>query len=127
MHRTIFFITVVSLTFYSTLSMAQHEEEAEQAQQVAKEWLPLVDKEQYSESWDVASPLFQQSVTQDQWAQAAKQVRDPLGALQSRDVKKAEYTTSLPKAPEGEYVVVEYASAFSNLEDAAETVVMTKT
>lgn len=50
-----------------------------------------------------------------------------MGALQSRDVKKAEYTTSLPKAPEGEYVVVEYASAFSNLEDAVETVVMTKT
>lgn len=41
MHRTIFFITIVSLTFYSTLSMAQHEEEAEQAQQVAKKWLPL--------------------------------------------------------------------------------------
>jgi len=40
----------------------------------------------------------------------------------SREVASAEYTTKLPCAPDGEYVVIQYRTKFQNKADAIETV-----
>ncbi|KPJ71393.1 hypothetical protein AMJ52_08655, partial [candidate division TA06 bacterium DG_78] len=45
-----------------------------------------------------------------------------LGKLVSRTVKSAKYTTSLPGAPDGEYVVIQYEASFENKQSAIETV-----
>jgi len=50
-----------------------------------------------------ASSLFRNAVTDDQWAQKVSAVRKPMGALFSRKLKSAQYLTSLPVAPDGEY------------------------
>ena len=121
------FVFFLSLLFFSTTTFAQNEEAAQLAQKQADAWVKVVDEGKYAESWEKASPLFQQSVTQAQWEQAARQVRDPLGELKSRELNKAEYTTTLPKAPEGEYVVVEYTASFANRDNATETVILSKT
>nr|WKN36197.1 DUF4019 domain-containing protein [Tunicatimonas sp. TK19036] len=129
MLRTFFLLATISFAMLTPQSFAQsqNQEEAEVAQQKAEEWLTFVDKGNYTESWNQASPLFQQNVTEDQWSQVAKQLRDQLGELESREVQQAQYTTSLPNAPEGEYVVVQYNSEFSNIDSTVETVVMNKT
>ena len=49
-------------------------------------------------------------------------VRTPLGKLVSRKVKSASYKTSLPGAPDGEYVVIEFETSFLNKKTAVETV-----
>jgi hypothetical protein len=49
-------------------------------------------------------------------------VRDPLGKMRSRKVKSATYKTSLPGAPDGEYVVIQYDSSFEHKQAAVETV-----
>jgi hypothetical protein len=98
--------------------------EEEAAQKAADLWIALVDSADYTASWEAAAPLFQQSVTKEQWAQAAQQARGPLGELKSRSLTHSEYSTSLPNAPEGVYVVLVYTSDYAQLPKAVETVIM---
>ena len=58
--------------------------------------------------------------------QTASRVRDPLGTLKSRHLVSATATHSLPGAPDGDYVVVRYASSFANKAAAIETVTPVK-
>ena len=50
-----------------------------------------------------------------------KSVRSQFGKVLSRKVKSAKYTTSLPGAPDGEYVVIQFDSSFANKKSAIET------
>jgi len=88
----------------------------------ARTWLALVDSGNYAESWNQASQFFKQQVTAAQWESAVKAARSPLGKLLARQQKSAQYTQTLPGAPDGEYVVIQYASAFENKKSATETV-----
>jgi hypothetical protein len=49
-------------------------------------------------------------------------VRKPLGKPISRQVKTKTYKTSLPGAPDGEYVVIQFETSFENKKSAIETV-----
>ncbi len=88
----------------------------------SKAWLALVDAEQYEDSWEQACAFFRGVVPKDQWVTQVAGVRAPLGAVSSREVASAEYTTKLPGAPDGEYVVIQYRTKFQNKADAVETV-----
>ena len=97
------------------------------AQEAADAWLALIDSTDYAASWQQASPMFQQQVSETQWVQTLQGVRGPLGAFQSRAPQEREYRTALPGAPEGEYVVVIYGSNYTQLARGVETVTLTKT
>lgn len=92
------------------------------ALKAAEEWLTLIDAGDYGGSWDEASELSKKSVTKEMWAQSIKAVRQAMGDLISRNVKSAQYTTSLPGAPDGEYVVIQFSTSFTNKQSAIETV-----
>jgi uncharacterized protein DUF4019 len=96
------------------------------AEEAAKGWLALVDSGEYGQSWRDAADLFKKQLTVEQWDKAVKSAREPLGKLLSRTVRVAEYTRTLPGAPDGEYVVIAYDSSFENKKQAAETVVPLK-
>ena len=51
-----------------------------------------------------------------------RQHRKPLCKLVSRKVKSKDYKTSLPGAPEGEYVVIQFKTSFENKKRSIETV-----
>jgi len=85
-------------------------------------WLAVVDAERYDDSWEQACTLFRGAVSKDQWVRQAAGVRGPLGPVLSREVASAEYTTKLPGAPDGEYVVIQYRTKFQNKAGAIETV-----
>ena len=97
-------------------------EAEDQAVKAADEWLALVDQGEYGESWQEAATLFKSAVTVEQWEQALNASRRPLGDLKSRELKGAEYMTSLPGAPDGEYVVIQFDTSFTNKKVAVETV-----
>ena len=48
--------------------------------------------------------------------------REPLGKVISRELTNQTYKTSLPGAPDGEYVVMEFTTAFTNKKSAIETI-----
>jgi len=94
----------------------------QQAQQVAEAWLKLIDAGKYDKSHDAAAKLFRDAVAKEMWAQQIKAVREPLGALKLRRLKSATYSTTLPGAPDGEYVVIQFETSFASKKDAIETV-----
>jgi uncharacterized protein DUF4019 len=93
-----------------------------QAEAASKSWLALVDSGDYRESWIKAASFFKDRITTDEWEEQAGGVRDPLGAVVSRKLKDAHYATSLPGAPDGEYVVLQYNTSFAHKKSAIETV-----
>ena len=48
--------------------------------------------------------------------------REPLGKVISRELTNQTYKTSLTGAPDGEYVVMEFTTAFTNKKSAIETI-----
>ena len=92
------------------------------AREAAESWLTLVDAGEYDQSWERAASFFKQQVRQEQWKQAATKAREPLGELISRELLAAQATTSLPGAPDGEYVVIQYRTQFANKKNAVETI-----
>jgi len=84
------------------------------AQQSADAWLALVDSGKYADSWQEASQLFKAAVTKEKWQDALRAGRNPLGKMLSRKLKSAAYKTTLPGAPDGEYVVIQYESSFEH-------------
>jgi uncharacterized protein DUF4019 len=93
------------------------------AQQSSESWIALVDSGKYAQSWDEAAQFFRAAVTKEQWQGMLHATREPLGKLVSRTVKSANYTKTLPGAPDGEYVVIQYDTFFEHKQSAVETVV----
>ena len=96
------------------------------AGEAAKSWLGVVDSGRYAESWSQASSLFRKQVSAEQWESAARSAREPLGKLLARNLKSAQYSRTLPGAPDGEYVVIQYDTKFESKKEALETVVTMK-
>lgn len=97
--------------------------EAEQAAvAAATAWLDLVDSEKYGESWEGAAPFFKEAVQKGQWEQMMQSSRSAFGKNLSRKLKSARYQTSLPGAPDGQYVVIQFNTSFEHKTSAVETV-----
>jgi predicted SnoaL-like aldol condensation-catalyzing enzyme len=117
---------VVSLVFICILAFLQFvmadQTKEKAAVSAAKAWLTLVDEGKYSESWDETSQYFKNAVPREHWNDSLKSVRSPLGEVISRNLKSKKYSKTLPGAPDGEYVVIQYETSFKNKQHAIETV-----
>lgn len=103
-------------------SLSRIAEEA--AISAAEAWLSLVDNGKYVGSWNEASQYFKSAVSKDQWGQAIRAARKPLGKNLSRELMSKSYQTSLPGAPDGEYVVIQFKASFENKKSATETITL---
>lgn len=92
------------------------------AQKASDAWLSMVDKGKYSESWQYTSSYFKNAVDENQWEKSLNSLRKPLGEVLSRKAISQNYTKTLPGAPDGEYVVIQYETSFKNKASAIETV-----
>jgi len=113
------------LTFLLPLAAAaadEHKEAKKKALAASDSWLALVDQEKYPESWAAAAEYFRNAVTKQQWQRSLRAARKPLGPVKSRELKSTLYRTSLPGAPDGEYVIIQYNTSFANKKSAIETV-----
>jgi uncharacterized protein DUF4019 len=95
----------------------------ELAQKSAEAWLTLADSGKYAETWDEGSQYFKAAITKDRWVSALQGVRSPLGKVVSRKLKSANLTKTLPGAPDGEYVVIQYDTSFENKKESVETII----
>ena len=114
------FAAFFALLFSNAARAAQTAEEL--AVKTAAKWLAMVDEGKYSESWADAAQIFKGAVTAEQWKSSLSSVREPLGKPISRNITSKKFTTSLPGAPDGEYVVIQYGTSFENKRSAVETV-----
>jgi hypothetical protein len=122
MIRKIIVLFAVLMILSASSVMAQGTGKEKMAILAAEKWLSMVDQGKYAESWKEAAEYFRAAVKQDQWEQSLTAVRKPLGRLISRKVKTNAYKTSLPGAPDGEYVVIQFETSFERKKEAVETV-----
>jgi hypothetical protein len=118
-------LTAVVIVFAALLGngkVAANQQAEKEALQASSRWLALLDEGQFASSWDHSAQLFKGAITKDQWEKTLTSVRTPLGRLVSRKIKSRQYATSLPGAPDGEYVVIQYQTSFQNKATASETV-----
>ena len=120
LHSTAGLVIAILLTGIS--AAAQQKTQTAAAEASAAQWLALVDAGNYAASWNEAAQLFKTKVSKEQWSQMAESARGPLGKLNSRALKSSAYTTTLPGAPDGQYVVIQYDSSFEHKKSAVETV-----
>ncbi len=113
-------MAILALGFaFNAIASAEKEAQAEAA---AKTWLALIDEGYYGASWETAAGYFKNAITKEKWAQTLSAVRQPLGALVSREVSSKTYLQSLPGAPDGEYMVILFKTSFKNKKSGVETV-----
>ena len=120
-YRTILIISVLmSIVLTGTLQANEVAEKA--AITAASAWLSAVDEGNYAESWNQAARFFKDAVTKEQWLNSMNAFRVPLGKMMTRKLKSKQYTKTLPGAPDGEYVVIQYETTFEKKQSAIETV-----
>jgi hypothetical protein len=115
-------LLLAAVLFAALPASAQDEAKVSGAEAAALSWLALTDRGDYGASWAQAATAFQGSISQANWTNALLNARTPLGALHSRKVMAARYARSLPGAPDGEYVVIQYTTEFEHKAGAVETV-----
>ena len=115
-------LMIVGLVLSGGATLAGDSGKEAAAVSAAEKWLAIVDAGNYAASWKEASEFFRNTVRPEQWEQSIKAARKPLGKLFSRKVQTKTYTTSLPGAPDGEYVVIQFETSFVNKKAAIETV-----
>ena len=112
----------MAIAFSVCVVLAEEPDKAKAALSSAEAWLSLVDEGKYSDSWNEAAGYFKSAIKEERWQETLQAVRKPLGKVISRQVKSKSYHTSLPGAPDGEYVVIQFETSFGNKKSAIETV-----
>jgi hypothetical protein len=113
---------VITLAIWAGTAASREQKPEELAQRSAEAWLALADAGKYAEMWDETASVFKQALTKEKWVNAMNRVRAPLGAMESRKLRGTKYTTHLPGAPDGEYVVIQYDTDFAKKKSAVETI-----
>jgi DNA-binding CsgD family transcriptional regulator len=85
--------------------------------QAARQWLALVDKSDWNESWNSTGQAFKSLNTNDRWAEVSNKVRTPLGTVRSRELSTEDY---VPAPPYG-YQMVRFKTSFANKPAAVES------
>jgi hypothetical protein len=117
---------LIAIVLVSIGSARAQEIDTKAAQAAAEAWLSLVDNETYAESWTTAATGFRNAITSERWQAAVANARRPMGKLKERSLDKATTARTLPGAPDGEYVVFQFNTAFENKAAAVETVTAAK-
>jgi hypothetical protein len=121
--RTVrFAVAVAFVSAFGFGALSAQDVETKAAQTATTAWLSLIDNQTYAASWTAAASFFRTRITQEQWEGALLGARAPLGQLKSRTLKSATPRKSLPGAPDGDYVVFEFTTAFEHKAAAFETV-----
>ncbi len=115
-------VAAVFILFFVSHSLLANQNKEAEAGKVADIWLSVVDAGNYTDSWDNTSEYFKNAVSKSQWETALQSLRKPLGDVVSRKIVGMKYTTALPGAPDGEYVVIQYKTVFKNKASSIETV-----
>ena len=106
-------------------SAQSNEEAVEAAKAAAQEWLALLDTDKYEATWKEGATFFKSKVSAEQWTAQIRQAHSSLDSLRSRSLVAARYTTSVPNAPDGEYVIAQYRATYGK-QETVETVSLKK-
>jgi hypothetical protein len=120
-------IIAVAALFWAAGSRAAEDRAAvpkRDGRRAGESWLAVVDKGSYGTSWEQAAAKFRLSVPREAWVSTLREKRQPLGTVLSRTLQSADYSTTLPGAPAGEYVTLRFDTSFEKQSAMIETLVL---
>ena len=124
LRRRLALAVLLSAAAFSLASAESHDPGP--AHSAAVSWLHAIDAGNYAESWDAAGAYFRGAVAREKWVETLNGVRKPFGDLRQRRMTDATFHSSLPGAPDGEYFILQFETAFAKKASALETVFMVK-
>lgn len=89
----------------------------------ADSFVTMLDQQQYDDAWLATSQHFQGLTNQQEWFARQHLVRSAYGPLASREFYRLDYRRSYHESPDGQYVIVQFKSSFSNKAHSIETIV----
>lgn len=92
----------------------------------ADRWIALLDEQRWADSWKTAGTLFKSQIPMAQWESTIKASLQPLGKISSRVRQSVTTATTLPGAPDGQYEIIQFQTAFAQKPSAVETVFMAR-
>lgn len=100
------------------------EKNVELSEMVTNNWLDMLDKGRYEDSWDKGSLMFRNTISKKEWKKAMDDMRKPLGSVLSRSVLDIRTSKDPKGLPAGDYMVFFYKTAFANKKEAHELVTL---
>ena len=106
------------------LSAAAVAPSASESAASARQWLALVDGQQWKQSWSAAGSVFTSHISAADWQSRVQPLRQQLGAVTSRVLKTVTKANALPGVPDGQYEILQFATDFAQKGPAVETVTL---
>jgi hypothetical protein len=101
-----------------------HTEEERAAERQALGFLGYLDHGRFADSYAYTGMLIRTQLDRAAFAKQLEKARAGTGAMLTRSLIDVSYTTTVPGAPEGQYVLLHYGSSFANRQEAVETVTL---
>jgi hypothetical protein len=101
-----------------------HTVEEQAAERQALGFLGYLDHGRFADSYAYTGMLIRSQLDREAFASQVEKARAGTGKIQSRELIDAGYATSVPGAPEGQYVVLHYHSSFAKRSDTVETLTL---
>jgi hypothetical protein len=101
-----------------------HGADEQAAERQALGFLGYLDQGRFADSYDYTGMLIRAQVDRASFTSQIEKARAGVGAMQARDLIDAAYSTTVPGAPEGQYVVLHYHTNFANRHDVVETLTL---
>jgi hypothetical protein len=129
--RNIFFLTLllfVCSQFFPSYGLEDSKEKSQQklkeniATETTSEWLKIIDLGFYEEGWENCAKIFKNAVEKFMFKQSLIGVRKPLGKVLKRKEISKKYTTTIPVAPDGEFVIIQFKTEFENKKEIDEII-----
>ena len=117
-------VILALVSMVGVLPAQANDEAITQARTAAQSWLAQLDAGGYGETWEAAGELLQGAVSKKEWSAKIAATLGPMGAVDTRTDQSGEFVTTLPGAPDGEYVVLKFDTSFENKQKAVETVIL---
>ena len=121
--RTLAIAAFVAALAGCNFAAADEEIDTSGAMASAYRWLVLVDGGRGREAYDAASESLRKGVDQLKWEVSVDTLRKGLGGVVGRKLRSANYTRTLPGAPDGEYVMINFDTRFEKNPLIAELIV----
>jgi uncharacterized protein (TIGR03067 family) len=99
------------------------EQKTQESRAAADQWLKLVDAGKYGEAWDACAEYARKADDRETLVAVYSRLFESVGSLKSRGFKSSEYKTQMPRAPAGEYAVIQFHTQFAK-GHVVETVVL---
>ena len=97
------------------------------ATNAASQWLAMVDQGKYADAWNGAADAIKKGGNEQQFAEAMRAQREPMGKVTSRALEASQYAKNPPNFPPGEYVELKYKTSFHNAPSVEELLQLVKT